>query len=60
VRGPAIKKFFSINLRIRRFSLCRGIDRPRENGEYYILLNHFEVSAVAQNPMDFSKKAVPL
>lgn len=56
----AIKKIFFLELLIRRLSWCKGIDPPRENGKYYILLNHFEVSAVAQDSMDLSKEAVPL
>lgn len=58
--GSAIKKLFIVYLAVLRFSLCRSIDRPRENGKYYVLLDHFEVSAVTQNSMDFGKEAVPL
>jgi hypothetical protein len=60
VGGSAIKKISFIGVPVLTFSLCRDIDRPRENGKYYILLDHFEVPAIAQDSMDFSKEAVPL
>lgn len=60
VSRSAIKKLCFFRFLILISSLYRSIDPPRENRKYYILLDHFEVSAVAQDSIDFGKEAVPL